>query len=330
MAYRICFPEQHRVAVEEFDPGDPGPGQVRLRALASQISNGTESILLHRRFAPGTHWDSWFASKGGYPWLPGYAMVGEVLAVGPGVALKAGQRLACRSSHASETIVDATGCHAVDAGLDPRAAAWFALAKITCMGGLAAGAVLGEPVVVIGAGPIGQLAVRWLRAAGAQPLLLVDPVEARLAHARHLGIATCCGDVASQVAAVRERTGGGGAVVVDATGNAAVFPHALAMARDRGTVVLLGDTGTPGEQRLTGDVVLRGLRIVGAHDSHASGAWSERRILDLFASMVSQGRFDMTGLTTHVVPARRAAEAYAAIDRDPSGTMGVILDWQEI
>ena len=137
MAYSICFPEQHRVAVEEYDPGQPDPGQVRLRAIASQISNGTESILL-------------------------------------------------------------------------------------------------------------------------------------------------------------------------------------------------GDTGTPGEQRLTGDVVMRGLRIVGAHDSHSSGAWSERRILDLFAGMVSQGRFDMTGLTTHVVPARRAAEAYAAIDRDPSGTMGVILDWQEI
>jgi len=328
MAYRVCFPEQHLVAVEDCEVGEPGPGQVRIRALASQISNGTEGILLHRRFVPGTHWQNWFDSRGGYPWRPGYALVGEVVSAGAGVDLRPGQRLACRAGHASEQVVDVAHCHPLDGAQDPQAAAWFALAKITFMGALAADAVLGEPVVVVGGGPIGQMAARWLRAAGAQPLLMVDPVEARLVHARRIGATALCGPVADLVEAVRAATGGGAAVVVDATGHAAVLPHALKMARDRGQVVLLGDCGNPGLQCLTGDVVSRGLRLVGAHDCHVTGAWNERRIVDLFTSMVRDGRIDLTGLTTHVVPARRAPEAYAAIDRDPAGTLGVVLDWQ--
>ena len=195
-----------------------------------------------------------------------------------------------------------------------------------CVGARAAGAVLGEPVVVIGGGPIGQMVLRWLHAAGAQ-LVCIDPVEARLAHARRIGATCLAGDVGSLGEAVQAATGGGAAVVVDATGNPKVFAAALGMARRYGTVVLLGDTGSPAEQRLTGDVILKGLRIVGAHDGHAEGAWSERRIVDLFASMVASGRIDLGGLTTHILPGRRAAEAYAAITNAPAQTLGVALDW---
>lgn len=326
MAKRVCFPEQGKVAIEDFDTGQPRPGQVRVRALASLISNGTEGILLNRRFAPGSHWDGWFQKCGGYPWRPGYALVGEVVEAGADSALTPGTRVALRGGHASELVADAAGCHPLPAGLDPVLAAWFALAKITFIGAQAAGVVLGEPVVVIGGGPIGQMVLRWLKAAGAQ-LVCIDPVEARLEHARRIGATCLAGDVATLGEAVREATGGGAAVVVDATGNPKVFAAALGMARTRGTVVLLGDTGTPAEQRLTGDVILKGLRVVGAHDGHADGAWNERRIVNLFAGMVASGRIDMAGLTTHVLPGRRAAEAYAAITNDPIRTLGVALDW---
>lgn len=327
MATRVVFPEQGKVAVEEHDPGRPGDGQVRIRALASLISNGTEGIILHRRFAPGTHWADWFGSMGGYPWRPGYALVGEVVEAGPGSHLSPGARVGLRTGHASEVVAKASDCRPLPAELDPVLAAWFALAKITFVGALAAGHVLGEPVVVIGAGPIGQMLLRWLHASGAQ-LICIDPVESRLMHARRLGATCLAGDVASQGRAVKELTGGGAAVVVDATGNPAVFTAALGMARARGTVVLLGDTGTPAEQHLTGDVLSKGLRVVGAHDCHAVAPWTEQRIVDLFTAMVRAGRIDMTGLTTHIVPGARAPEAYAAITADPARTLGVALDWQ--
>jgi threonine dehydrogenase-like Zn-dependent dehydrogenase len=46
--------------------------------------------------------------------------------------------------------------------------------------------------------------------------------------------------------------------------------------------------------------------------------------------MVQAKRIDMSGLTTHIVPGRRAAEAYAAITGDPAHTLGVALDWKGV
>ncbi len=327
MAKRVSFAAQGRVELEDFQPGSPEPGQVRIRAVASLVSNGTESILLHHRFASGTHWEAWFRSSGGYPFRPGYALVGDVEEAGADTGLAPGTRVALRGPHASEVIAAAASCHPLPPAMDPFTAAWFALAKITFLGARAAGPVLGEPVVVIGGGPIGQMVMRWLKAAGAL-LLCVDPVEPRLSHARRIGARGVAGDVAQAAAEARDATGGGAAVVVDATGNAKVFAAALGMARPRGTVVLLGDTGTPAEQRLTSDLIVKGLHVVGAHDGHSTEPWGERRIVELFADMVASGRIDMTGLTTHVVPAARAPEAYEAITRDPAHTLGVSLDWR--
>ena len=56
--------------------------------------------------------------------------------------------------------------------------------------------------------------------------------------------------------------------VYDVTGAAPVFSASLTMLRRFGRLVLLGDTGTPTEQHLTGDVVTKALTIVGAHDSN--------------------------------------------------------------
>jgi threonine dehydrogenase-like Zn-dependent dehydrogenase len=48
-------------------------------------------------------------------------------------------------------------------------------------------------------------------------------------------------------------------VVIDSTGNSKVFQTALGLVQDFGTLVLLGDTGQPGMQALTPDVITRGL-----------------------------------------------------------------------
>src|SRR5260370_13858272 len=58
-----------------------GSWEVMLKARKTLISTGTEGICLSRLFEPGSHWDRWVT----YPFYPGYLMVGEVVAVGPGV-----------------------------------------------------------------------------------------------------------------------------------------------------------------------------------------------------------------------------------------------------
>jgi len=326
IAQRLVFPAKQKVLLEDFDPGTPGPGQVLVRTHLSLMSTGTENIVFNRLFEPGTHWDNWVK----YPFHPGYAMVGVVEKTGEGVtALKPGDRVAYRNGHRSHDIVAAEGCYPIPDNVPFEHAAWFALGKITFHGVLAADYALGDSVLIVGAGPIGQMSIRWAQAAGAANIIVVDTAATRLPLAR-AGGATA--QVEKSITEAREAVlaANGGTqprVVIDSTGNATVFAEALALAARFGRVVVLGDTGAPAQQRLTPDVITRGLTIVGAHDGLETERWNIRSIIAYFFTLVASGRFPLAGLTSHVFAPKDCAEAYATANRDRFSTMGLIFDW---
>lgn len=326
MAYRIVFPAAQQAVVESFDPRPPGPREARVRSICSLMSTGTENIVYNRLFEPGGPWDKWVK----YPFAPGYATIGDVEAVGAEVtSVKVGDRVASRAAHASHQVCVADGLAPVPADMPPEEAAWFALAKIASMGARAARYELGDTVLVIGAGPVGQMTVRWAAASGAVAVVAVDTVEARLEMARRGGAtATLAKPVDQAAVEILDACGGTKPrVVIDTTGAAPVFAHALAAAGDRGRVVLLGDTGHPAQQRLTSDLILRGLTVVGAHDGLDDAAWDARRAYRLFFSLASRGRFDLGGMTTHRFGPADAAEAYRVANARRDQTMGIVFDW---
>ena len=116
-------------------------------------------------------------------------------------------------------------------------------------------------------------------------------------------------------------------VVIDSTGNAEVLKSAFGMVGTEGTVVLLGDTGNPTEQRLTGDVISRGLKLVGAHDGCNSPQWNNPVAADRFFEFVRTKRFPLDGLITHRFLPSQCVEAYALASTDRLRTMGVLFDW---
>jgi 2-desacetyl-2-hydroxyethyl bacteriochlorophyllide A dehydrogenase len=325
-ARRLVFPSKQKVLVEDFDPGQPGAGQVLLRTNLSLMSTGTENIVFNRLFDVGTHWDNWVK----YPFHPGYSSVGVVEAVGEGVeTLKPGQRVAYRASHRSHAIENAIDCIPIPDSVPDEQAAWIALAKITAHGAKAAGYFLGDTVLIIGAGPIGQMSIRWARAAGCRSVIVVDTATHRLPLAT-AGGATAV--ISRPIAEAREEVlaAGGGKlprVVIDGTGHAAVFAAALGLADRYGKVVILGDTGSPASQSLTPDVITRGITIIGAHDGHSTPDWDLSTIGPLFFDLVASGRFPMEGLTSHVFAPQDAMKAYETANRDRSTTMGLIFDW---
>ena len=324
-AQRLVFPGKQKVLLEDFDPGQPSAGQVLVRTHLSLMSTGTENIVFNRLFEPGTHWDNWVK----YPFYPGYAMVGVVEEVGASVTLKVGQRVAYRTGHRSHHVLSADGCYPIPDNVPFEHAAWFALAKITFHGAQAAGYTLGDSVLIIGAGPIGQMSIRWARAAGVANILVVDTAKSRLPLAK-AGGATAL--IEKSITEAREAilAAGGGQlprVVIDGTGNAAVFEAALGLAASFGRVVVLGDTGAPAQQRLTPDVITRGLTITGAHDGHNTATWNDTTINRLFFSLAASGRFPLEGLTSHIFAPDQCAEAYLTANRDRASTMGLIFDW---
>jgi 2-desacetyl-2-hydroxyethyl bacteriochlorophyllide A dehydrogenase len=325
-ARRLVFTGKQQVQIESFDPGSPGEGQVRVRATLSLMSTGTENIVFNRLFDAGTHWDNWVK----YPFYPGYTSVGVVEALGAKVdSLKVGDRVAFRVGHRSHAVVDAKSCFPIPANIPDEHAVWFSLAKITFIGARAADYRLGDSALVIGAGPIGQMSIRWANAAGVSTFIVVDTAAKRMPLAK-LGGAT--GLITKPIGEARDEIlhAGGGKlprVVIDSTGNAAVFSHALGLAADRGRVIIMGDTGSPAQQALTSDVIRRGLTIVGAHDGHNTPEWHDATITQLFYDLAASGRFSLEGLNSHVFKPGQCAEAYATANRDRAITMGLIFDW---
>jgi 2-desacetyl-2-hydroxyethyl bacteriochlorophyllide A dehydrogenase len=325
-AKRLVFTEKQKVVLEPFDPGSPGRNEVLVATRYSLMSTGTENIVFNRLFAPGTHWDHWVK----YPFYPGYTSVGVVAAAGAGVrSLRRGDRVAFRVGHRSHHVVKASECHPIPASIPFREAVWFSLAKIAFHGALAARYALGDSVLVIGAGPIGQMSIRWARAAGAGSILVVDAVPNRMALAAAGGAtATIVSPIEQARAAVLAANRGQlPRVVSDATGHAGVFAAALGLAADRGTVVILGDTGDPASQHLTSDVIRRGLCIVGAHDLLNTPQWNNATIIRLFFDLAAGGRFPLAGLNSHFFRPAQCAEAYATANRDRAKTMGIVFDW---
>lgn len=327
MPRRFVFSEKQRVTLEPFDPVAVGPGELRVRAHLSLMSTGTENIVFNRLFEPGTHWDRWIQ----YPFYPGYLTVGEIVEIGPEVLdHKLGDRVALRSAHASEHVVKGEKALPIPDGIELEDAVWFGLAKIAFMGARVSGYTLGDSVLIIGAGPIGQMSVRWASAAGLGQIVVVDGVAGRLEMALRGGATAI---VALPVEAAREEilSAFGGKlprVVNDATGSAEVFSSALSLAAPFGRVVVLGDTGSPSGQRLTSDVITRGLTIVGAHDVHTDAEWNDATITRLFFDLVRRGKFPLDGLNTHVFAPSAAQEAYETANARRGETIGILFDWR--
>lgn len=325
-AQRLVFPGKQQVHLESFQLDPLKDGDVRVRIHQSLMSTGTENTVFNRLFDPGTHWDNWVK----YPFYPGYCAVGTVEAVGANVcSLKVGDRVACRTGHKSHTVESAENCFKIPAGLPFESALWFALAKIAFHGAKAADYQLGDSVLIIGAGPIGQMSVRWARAAGAASILVADALPNRLVLAQKGGATTL---ISASIEQAREQVlaannGNLPRVVIDSTGNPVVFATAQELAARLGRIVVLGDTGQPCKQHLTGDTITRGLTIVGAHDGHSTPEWNDATIAQLFFTLASSGRFDLEGMNTHRFTPEQCAEAYETANRDRAKTMGIVFDW---
>jgi len=323
----LVFVKKQQVELETFELSPPGPEQVRVRLERSLMSTGTENIVFNQLYAPGTHWDNWVK----FPFYPGYAAVGVVEETGADVdGLKAGDRVACRAPHATHAVMKAAQCYPVPESVPAEQAVWFALAKIAFQGVQAAQYRLGDTVAIIGAGPIGQMSLRWARASGASGVAVIDPVPDRERFAKVGGADAYLAAPAHEVKPkLEEALGDAPRVVVDSTGHAAVFASALDLCGRLGRVVVLGDTGHPGDQHLSSDVIMKGLSIAGAHDGTRFPGWDEPGAVALFFKLVGDGRFPLGGLNTHAFAPADCAEAYATANRERAKTMGILFNWND-
>jgi S-(hydroxymethyl)glutathione dehydrogenase/alcohol dehydrogenase len=126
-------------------------------------------------------------------------------------------------------------------GLPLEEAALLGCAALTGVGAalFAARVEPGSSVLVVGAGGVGQFVVQGARIAGAQAIVVVDPLEARLEQARALG-ATDTTTPDELKALMRGLLRDGADYAFDAVGNADTTALALRWTRSGGTCVVVG------------------------------------------------------------------------------------------
>jgi threonine 3-dehydrogenase len=181
--------------------------------------------------------------------------------------------------------------------------------------------VLGEDVLITGAGPIGLMAAAVARHAGARHVLITDVNEYRLELARRMG-ATCTLDVRSgaEIAEVQQRLGmrEGFDVGLEMSGNPAALREMLRNMAHGGRVAILGipteDIGID-----IGRIVFNMLTLKGIYGREMYETWY------LMTSMLQSG-LDIGPVITHRFAASDFTEAFATAASGAAGK--VILDWE--
>ncbi|HUX12403.1 MAG TPA: zinc-binding alcohol dehydrogenase [Spirochaetia bacterium] len=343
---QVVFTGENRAELVPLaERADLAPREMRLETVYSLISPGTEL--------------SWYTgvqrdvagSKFHYPVLPGYCNVAQVTEVGADITgFSPGDLVVSGAAHLSEFVLDpAPVLEFVHGDLRKPIAAYptaspselapFAkMVEIALTAERVAQCSLGDHVVVIGQGMIGNLAAQLLQLSGAE-VLVVDTSENRLEVSRNCGIAhTANPQTDALVPFIDEWTGGRGVdVTVESIGSARLIFESVEYTRKRGRIIMLG---TP-RRRMDMNPVpalwqahMKGIEITGALRSQFyplyPASFERRSVLDdllLAISLIESGRINVRPFLTGRYKPASCQEAYQHLITAADRAMGVLFDW---
>ncbi|MEM7277121.1 MAG: zinc-binding alcohol dehydrogenase [Pseudomonadota bacterium] len=328
MAQRIVFPAPSKVELQRYDPGEIQDYEILIRTEYSLISIGTETTLLHQRYSPDSH----FAQRFSFPQLKtGVLAVGKVLQCGSRVNnRKPGDRIYMRQAHGSHQRLPASSTSLVPQTVNPIDACWCGLAKTAFRAAHAADFFKNKRTLIFGAGPLGQMITRWAHYYSCEKIVVNDLSKWRLQWAKDGGAHhSVSGNSVDSLAAINEAFDNNAPnVIIDTTGNPIVLQAALRAAGMFAEIILLGDTGYPERQRLSSDMMTKGLSIQATHDSHDREGWNQARIDALFFDALQSRRFNVDGLISQTFKPQEFAEAYRVADTKRHDVLGLLFDWQ--
>jgi len=238
------------------DP-EPGAGEVAVRVRACGIC-GSDLHLSDALDAPGL--------------VLGHELAGEIVALGPGVdPSRIGERVAgfplvgcgecdaCRRGATSRcdqaaqlglhrpggfaeyVTLAAVGARPIPDALDDHAGALVEPLAVAHHALDRTDRAPGEPVLVIGGGPVGAAVALWARVLGAREVVVSDPVAARRDLAIRVGATATVDPVHDDVAAeFARRCGAPPSAVIECVGVPGMIQHANDVAGPDATVTVVG------------------------------------------------------------------------------------------
>ena len=307
--------------------------EVLVEISHSTISAGTERA----NFIGDPNINSTKAPGITYPRIMGYSTGGTVVAVGDGVTtLKVGDRVACSwTKHQKYCVVKEACAYPLPDNIGFDEAALVHIATFPMAAIRKCRLEMGESAIVMGLGVLGLLAVELLRAAGAYPIIAVDPMENKRTQALSLGADYALDPFAPEFAAtVKKLTGGGAKVAIEVTGKGQGLDMVLDCMARFGRVALLGCTRSSDfsidyYRKVHGP----GITLIGAHTNarptHDSrdGWWSERDDAKAILGLLSGKRLDFKRLIEETHSPADAPAIFTRLANEPSFPI-VQFDWR--
>ncbi len=318
----------------------PGMGEVLIKIRKTAIC-GTDVHIYN--------WDSWSEQHIKPPMAVGHEYVGEIAELGEGVSgLHVGQRVSgeghivcghcrnCRSGngqwcvHTKGVGVDRQGAFAeylcIPASnvvpMDDNDIPDDIISFFDAYGNATHTAlmfdVVGEDVLITGAGPIGIMAAAICRHNGARNVLITDVNEYRLDLAMKMG-ATPVNVAKEKLEDVMKacHVKEGFDVGLEMSGNGRALNQLIGAMRNGGKVALLGIAG-PGTVVDWNEIIFKGLTLQGIYGRKMYETWYK------MGAMVEAG-LDLSPIVTHRFNYRDFEKGFEAMNSGQSGK--VVLDW---
>ncbi|MBI3473092.1 MAG: L-threonine 3-dehydrogenase [Candidatus Solibacter usitatus] len=336
----------------------PGRGLTLREVPAPEIGINDVLIRVDRASICGTdlhiyQWDEWAARTIPAPMVIGHEFVGEIAETGsnvkdffPGQLVSAEGHLVCGlcrnclagrrhlCAHTSGVGVNRPGCFAEYIAV-PMSNVWHHDKSIdrdiACIFDPFGNAVhtalsfplLGEDVLVTGAGPIGIMAAAVARHAAARYVVITDVNPYRLDLARRVGVTLALNVAETPIAEAQKRLGmkEGFDVGLEMSGNAAAFRDMLANMSHGAKIALLG-IPPGGKMEIDWNLVIFNmLTIKGIYGREMYETWYKMTVM-------LQSGLDLSSIITHRFPYTAYEEAFELMLTGKTGK--VVLDWKNV
>ena len=303
---------RQKVLVHDWpEPEGPTGNEVKTETIYSGITNGTErNQLIGGNYAPK---DEQLPTGGN-----GYQNVGRVIEVGPDVnELQVGDVLYMSAVHAEYAVMAEDDLLIkLPGSVDRTEAALFGMTSVAMRTCRNTELKMGERVLIVGAGIIGQVAAQIAAVMGARATLC-DINPNRLEIARQIGAAETVLDVSGDgwEKGVADETFD---AVIDFAGVPGMEDQFISAVRQRGRVIFIAGRG-----KVTYTFNLgQGREIRLKQNSHF-----DRDDLQNLCRLVDRGLVKIAPLIRDIVPVSEAKRIYDTLRDNPNELLGTVFVW---
>lgn len=291
----------------------PGPNDVVIETQFTSISAGTERMLLAGQMPHPML---------SLPVVPGYENVGTIISTGQNVDDEwLGKQVYVGGSMCYEDVNGAWGGQSATLftdvnrvvplnSLDPQPGLLLALAATALHGIDRLENIEGQRILILGQGPVGQIAARIAQSRGAK-VIVTDRIVERLE--RSVGHQIINVEEQPLAEAVTEPV----SAIVDATGSMAPITEALPLLASGGNILLLGFYQTL--ELPYAPLFLKEANLITAKE------WAPGD-LERCRDMMISGALKVSSLLTHCININEIERAYDTALNDPK-CLKVIIDW---